>query len=232
MQGHHYGTEPRIGDHFGLGVICFQRGILRIDLRLGLRESGVWFEPGDHLDDVSAGMPLQGRAIFRARCKGEEHAGIGREKAEGGRQDADHGSRNAVYTNLPSDHIGISVVSLPPKCVGKNGDIIGFRSGFFFCESASDRRAEPESREKIRRHAHGLLAFRRAGLTDYLGAIVIDRERGEGGNMTTSFVIVGQRRAVAVDAGFRIRIEYRHKPVWRGKWQRTEQDRVDHGKNR
>src|SRR5712671_2935552 len=105
-------------------------------------------------------MPLQRRAIFRARCKREEHPSIGREKAEGARQDADHGSGNAVYTNLPPDHIGIGVVSLPPKRVGKNGNVVGFGSGFLVRESASDYRAEPKCREKIRRYSHGLLAFR------------------------------------------------------------------------
>src|SRR5258708_33400848 len=50
--------------------------------------------------------------------------------------------------------------------------------------------------------------------------------------MTSAFVVVGQRGAVALDAGFRVRIEYRHEAVGLGKWQRMEQDRVDHGKNR
>src|SRR5258707_8340197 len=111
-----------------------------------------------------AGMPARWRAIFRARCKGQEHPGIGREKAEAGRQDADHRSGNAVYANLLSNQVGIGVVSLPPKRVGKNGNVVGFGSGFLVRESASDRGAEPKSREKIRRHAHGLEAFRRAGL--------------------------------------------------------------------
>src|SRR5712672_4074477 len=105
-------------------------------------------------------MPLQGSAIFRARCKGEEHPGIGREKAKGARQDADHSSGNAVYANLPSDNIEIAVVSLPPKRVGKNGNVVGFGSGFLVRESASDHRAERKGKEKIRRHAHGLEAFR------------------------------------------------------------------------
>jgi len=160
MQWHHQGTKAGIGNHFGLGVVYFQCSVLRVDLRLGLRKSGVRFEPGNHLDDISARMPLQGRAIFRARRKGEEQPGIGREKAEGGRQDADHGSGNTVCTNVPSEHMGIGVVSLPPKCVGKNSNVVGFRSGFIFGESASDRGAEPESREKIGRDAHGRLAFR------------------------------------------------------------------------
>src|ERR1700716_3273635 len=105
-------------------------------------------------------MPLQGSAIFRARCKREEHPCIGREKAKGARQDADHSSGNAVYTNLPSDHIGIGVVSLPPKRVGKNGNMVGFGSGFLVRESAPDRGAERKGREKIRRYSHGLQAFR------------------------------------------------------------------------
>src|SRR5271154_5371777 len=81
-------------------------------------------------------------------------------KREGGRQDADHGSGNTIYTNLPSEHVGIGVVSLPPKLVGKNGNMVGLRSGFLVCESASDHGAEPERREKIRRYAHGRLAVR------------------------------------------------------------------------
>src|SRR5260370_37198972 len=112
------------------------------------------------MDDVPPGMQLQRRAIFRARCKREEHPSIGREKAKGARQDADHSSGNTVYTNLPSDHIGIGVVSLPPKRVGKNGNVVGLTSGFVFCESASDHGAERKGREKIRRYSHGLLAFR------------------------------------------------------------------------
>src|SRR5882757_10132551 len=136
-------------------------------------------------------MPLQRRAIFRARCKREEHPGIGREKAKGARQDADHSSGNAVYANLPSDHIGIGVVSLPPKRVGKNGNVVGFGSGFLVRESASDRGAEPKGREKIRRHAHSLELFRRAWFPDNLRSIAVDRERGEGRNTTTSLVIVG-----------------------------------------
>src|SRR5882757_6007080 len=166
-------------------------------------------------------MPLQRRAIFRARCKRKEHPGIGREKAKGARQDADHSSGNAVYTNLPSDHIGIGVVSLPPKRVGENGNVVRFGGVFLVRESASDHRAERKGKEKIRRHAHGLEAFRRAWLPDSLRSIAVDRERGEGRNMTTSFVIVGKRGAVALNASFRIRIEYRHELGWLGKWQRT-----------
>jgi len=49
---------------------------------------------------------------------------------EGRRQDADHRSGNTVYTNLPSDHMGIGVVSLPPKCVGKNGNMGSFEKWF------------------------------------------------------------------------------------------------------
>src|SRR6267378_8637820 len=50
--------------------------------------------------------------------------------------------------------------------------------------------------------------------------------------MATSFVVVRRRRAVAANAGFRVGIKYGHKAAGLGKWQRTEQHRVDHGKNR
>ena len=40
------------------------------------------------------------------------------------------------------------------------------------------------------------------------------------------------RGTVAIDAGFRIGIEYGHEPVGVGKWQRAEQDGVDHGEDR
>src|SRR5579859_2076849 len=50
--------------------------------------------------------------------------------------------------------------------------------------------------------------------------------------MTAALVIVGQGGAIAIDASFRIGIEDGHEAAGFGKWQRTEQDRVDHGKNR
>src|SRR5208282_4138721 len=159
MQWHYQGTKACIGDHFGLRVVYLQCSVLRVELRLRLLESGTRSDAGNHLDDISAGMAIPGCAIFRARCQGQEHAGIGREEAEGGRQDADHGSGNTVYTNLLSEHIGIGVELLTPKCVGKNGDMVGIGSGFFVCEGASDRWAEAKSREKIWRDAHGRLAF-------------------------------------------------------------------------
>src|SRR5258708_40294066 len=93
-------------------------------------------------------MPPRWRAVFRARCKGQEHSSIGREKAEAGRQDANHRSGNAVYANLLSNHVGIGVVSLPPKRVGKNGNVVGFGSGFLVRESASDRGPSPRVEQK------------------------------------------------------------------------------------
>src|SRR3989442_5761484 len=40
FRSHHNRTEAGIGNHFGLGVVCLQRVVLGVDLRLGLRESG------------------------------------------------------------------------------------------------------------------------------------------------------------------------------------------------
>ena len=50
--------------------------------------------------------------------------------------------------------------------------------------------------------------------------------------MAAAFVVVGQRGTVAFDASFRISIEHGHEPAGIGKWQRTKQDRVDHGEDR
>src|ERR1700683_5380046 len=104
-------------------------------------------------------MPTRRLAIFGPRRKREKQPRIGGEKAETGREDADHGSGNTVYANLLSEHMGVGVELLVPKCVGKNGDVIGFRSAFLICECASDHGAERESKEKIRRDAHGGVEF-------------------------------------------------------------------------
>ncbi len=57
MQRHHQGTKARIGNHLGLGIVDFQRRILRVDLRLSLRGRGVRSEPGNHLDNISPSVP-------------------------------------------------------------------------------------------------------------------------------------------------------------------------------
>src|SRR5580704_3321789 len=104
-------------------------------------------------------MPPRWQAIFRPRSERQVQPSVGREKAEARRQDADHRSGNAVYTNLPSEHIGIGIKSLAPVCVGENRDVIGIRSGFFIRERTSHRGAKSKSGEKIRRDSHGLLAL-------------------------------------------------------------------------
>src|SRR5258706_14043499 len=83
-----------------------------------------------------------------------------------------------------------------PKRVGKNGNVVGFGSGFLVRESASDRGAERKGKEKIRRHAHSLQAFRRAWLPDNIRSIAEDRDRGEARAPTAPSVIVGQQEEV------------------------------------
>ena len=76
VQGDYQGTESGIGHHFRFGIVAFQGIVLRIDLRLGLRERGARFEPGNDLLDVASRMPLRGRAIFQARRKRQVHRGL------------------------------------------------------------------------------------------------------------------------------------------------------------
>ena len=42
MERRHDGAKAGVGDHFGLGVVSLQVGVLRVDLRLGLIERGAW----------------------------------------------------------------------------------------------------------------------------------------------------------------------------------------------
>ncbi len=112
LQRHDHGTESGIGDHFGLWVVHFQGGILRVELRLGLQERGIRFKAGNHLDDVSTRMALRGHAIRRKRRQGKVQPGLGRKESEAGRHDADHGRGDAIRTNLRADDVGIGVGSV------------------------------------------------------------------------------------------------------------------------
>ncbi len=162
MQGHHHGTKAGIGHHFGLGVVRFQRGILRVDLRLRLRKSGARFKPGNHMGDISPGMPLQ-RACDLQGCdaKGKySRASEERKRKPGGKTPTTVVGKT-VHANLPANDVGVGVEALPPIGVGENrDDAVGLIGGFLLRETASHHRAGPKGREKIRRYSRDLLAFR------------------------------------------------------------------------
>ena len=54
VEGRHHGTKAGIGQHFSLGIVGFQRGVLSVDLGLRLRQGRAWFKPGNHMLGVSA----------------------------------------------------------------------------------------------------------------------------------------------------------------------------------
>ena len=91
MERRHDGAKARIGNHFSLGVVCLQAGILRIDLRLRLIECGARFEPCNHLEDIPAGMPARRSAISQTRSQREIQLSLRGQKVKARRQDADHG---------------------------------------------------------------------------------------------------------------------------------------------
>ena len=59
-----------------------------------------------------------------------------------------------------------------------------------------------------------------------------DGKAREGRDVAAPLVVVGQRGAVILDAGFRIGVEDRDQPIGLRKRKRTEQDGIDHRENR
>ena len=53
-------------------------------------------------------------------------------------------------------------------------------------------------------------------------------DTGERRNISPAFIIVGERSAITLNAGFRIGVEQGHQPVWLGKRQRTQKDGINH----
>ena len=66
VKGRHNGAKAGIGHHLGHGIVRFQRGILRVDLGLRLRNRRAWFEARNHLrghsrpNAAALGRDLQG----------------------------------------------------------------------------------------------------------------------------------------------------------------------------
>ena len=112
------------------GSSSLQVGVLRVDLRLGLIECGAWFEPGNHLDDISPGMPVRRGASFRTRSQREIQLSLGGEKAKARGQHADHGFRKFVHANLPAHHVRVGIEMLAPIIVGEDRDGVGLISCF------------------------------------------------------------------------------------------------------
>ena len=103
---------------------------------------------------------------------------------------------------------------------------------FFLGEAATQRKAYPESGEKLRRSANDSDLLGGSRLADDFAPLHVNRQARKGRDVTAPFVVVGQRGAVIFDAGFRIGVEDRNKPIGLRKRKRTEQNGIDHRKDR
>src|SRR5947207_5246751 len=101
------------------------------------------------------------------------------------------------------------------------------RVRFFIGEVATDRGAYPKGREKFRRDAYDFLLLHGAWIADGFGSLHIHGKAREGRNVAAPLVVIGQRRAVILDSGFRIGIEDRDQPIGLRKWKRTKQNGID-----
>ena len=60
VQRHDERAKAGLGHHLAFGIVCFERGILRVDLRLRLGECGARLETCNELFGIAARMPLPG----------------------------------------------------------------------------------------------------------------------------------------------------------------------------
>ena len=94
-------------------------------------------------------------------------------------------------------------------------------------EAATQHRADAKRRKKFRRDAHDLDLLGRTSFADEFAAFAIDGKAREGGDVAAPLVVIGNRRAVALDSGFRIGVEDCDEPIGFRKGKRTEQNGID-----
>src|SRR5205814_3769374 len=142
-------------------------------------------------------------------------------------------SRDGVHADLPAEDVWIGIKTLPPVGVGHDGHSVIFRDlRFRFGEGATHYKIDAQGREKIRRDAHDFCLLGRTGFADDFAAVAKDGEPREGRNVAAPLVVIGQRRAIILDSGFRIGVEDRNEPIGLRKRKRTEEDRIYDPKNR
>ena len=156
------------------------------------------------------------------------------EEAEVRRQDADDLSWRSVHANFAAENVRIGIEALAPVGVGQDGRsvVLDRRDRLRLVEAAPHHRAGAKRREKVRRDAHDLFLLGRAGLADDFGAVAEDGKAREARDVAAPFVVIRQRRAVALDPGFRIGVEDRDQPIGLRKRQRPEQNGIDHREHR
>jgi len=139
-------NEAASAYHLGLRVVDFQCRVLASDLRWLWSVGPV--EARNHLDHIPPECRRDG-ARSSGRDARARTPGIGREKRKlRGNTPITFWERCLRESAFQSRWIG--VVSFPPNGSGKNGNVVGFGSGFSSVKYVRSR-GQPQSREKIRR---------------------------------------------------------------------------------
>src|SRR5258708_27151421 len=165
--------------------------------------------------------------LFHTGFYRKKNARLGREKTKSRRQDANDLSWDTVYAGITTQNVWIGIETLAPEGVRQDNDVL-LRVRFFIGEVAADRGAYPKGREKFRRDAQDFLLLHGARITDGFGSLHIHGKAREGRNVAAPLVVIGYRRAVILDASFRISVEDRHQPIGLRKRKLTEQNGIDH----
>src|SRR6266403_5056587 len=231
MQRNHRRTEAGFLHHFRFWIVLFDLGVVRIDLGLRFRDRRARFQLRDHVRAAAARVARFRSTVFHTGFYRKKNARLGREKTKSRRQDANDLSWDTVYAGITTQNVWIGIETLAPEGVRQDNDIL-LRGRFFLGEVATDRGAYAKGREKFRRDTHDFLLLHGARITDGFGSLHIHGKARESRNVAASLVVIGYRRAIILDSGFRIGIEDRDQPIGLRKWKRTEQDGIDHRENR
>ncbi len=165
--------------------------------------------------------------LFHIGFYRKKNARLGREKTKSRRQDANDLSWDTIYAGITTQNVWIRIETLPPEGVRQDNDVL-LIGRFFLGKIATDCGAYPKCREKFRRDAHDFLLLHGARITDGFGSLHIHGKALEGRDVAAPLVVIGYRRAVVLDAGFRIRVVNRDQPIGLRKRQRPQQNRIDH----
>src|SRR5207248_7796575 len=124
---------------------------------------------------------------------------------------------------VTTENVWIGIEILPPEGVRQDNDVL-LRGRFFLGEVATDRGSYTKGGEKFRRDAHDFLLLHGARITDGFGSLHIHGKAREGRDVAAPLVVIGDRRTVVLDSGFRIRVVNRDQPIGLRKRKRPEQN--------
>src|SRR6267378_2121005 len=231
MQRNHRRAEAGFGHHFRFRIVLLDRGVVRIDLGLRFRDRRARFQSRDHVRDAAARVARFRSTLFHIGFYRKKNARLRRKKTKSRRQDANDLSWDTVYAGITTQNVWIGIETLAPEGVHQDNDIL-LRGRFFLGEVAADRGTYPKGREKFRRDAHDFLLLHGAWIADGFGSLHIHGKAREGRNVAAPLIVIGYRRTVILDTGFRIGVEDRDQPIGLQERKRAEQDGINHRENR